>query len=482
VIAGRDWSGVQVVGVSRLANYLKRKLEADPKLSALGVKGEVSNLRVQPSGSWNFDVKDREAVLGCFAFPSDAATFPAVRNGDAIVVYGRVSTFEKRSSYQLIVRHLEHEGVGALYARFDELRKKLEAEGLFRDDRKRQLPRFPFRVALVGSASGDGTRDFLTQARARAPHVAIELVETPVQGDVAPQIVAALRRACTLHPDLVVLARGGGSFEDLFVFNDERIVRAVVACPVPIVTAIGHESNTSLVDYAADQRASTPSTAAQTVLPRRDDLLRELRRDGERLRRGLATRIERGRTRLDRIEHRSPLADPRLLLANRRQRLDVGSERVRRAIERALQRGRAQLNGLERAFLRLSPAALLSSRKERFGNLRARLQPAAYSVLNDKRGRRDDLAERLEGAMRRIVENGARRVELAKMQLAGVDPQGPLRRGYAIVERGDGRLLLDPADAPPGTRLRVQLARGELAARVEAEQTDAGKQIDLFGS
>jgi len=212
-------------------------------------------------------VKDRDAVLACFAYPSDAATFPAPKNGAAIIVYGSVSTYEKRSTYQLVTRHRELAGIGKLYARYEELKRRLEADGLFREDRKRPLPRYPFRVALIGSPAGEGTRDFLTQARLRAPHVLVELFEAPVQGDVAPQIIAALERAAASRPDLLLLARGGGSFEDLFVFNDERLVRWVAASPIPIVTAIGHEADVPLVDLAADHRAPTPSTAAQTVLP-----------------------------------------------------------------------------------------------------------------------------------------------------------------------------------------------------------------------
>ena len=473
----RDWSRIPVVGVSRLAGYIKRKIDSDTRLALLGVEGEISNLRVQSSGSWNFDVKDREAVLACFAFPSDAATFPPVRNGEAIVVYGRVSTFEKRSTYQLVVRHLEQEGVGVLAARVEELRRKLDGEGLFRDERKRPLPRYPFRVVLVGSASGDGTRDFLTQARTRAPQVQVELVEAPVQGDVAPQIVAALRAAAARAPDLIVLARGGGSFEDLLVFNDERVVRAIVASPIPVVTAIGHESNSSLADFAADHQAPTPSTAAQTVLPRRDDLLRELRRDREHLAAALRARVVQARRTLERIEHRTPLADPGLLLAARRQRLDAAAAGVRRAFDRGVARRRARLVAAERAFLRRSPDALLAARRERLANLRARLVPAFLSV---RRAQRDALERRLDGAFGRVVERAGRRLAVVTARLGGADPTALLRRGYAIVARADGRVVLDPADAPPGTRLRVQVARGELAARVEAEGTDGGQQIGLF--
>ena len=473
----RDWSRIPVVGVSRLAGYIKRKIDGDARLATLGVEGEISNLKAQSSGSWNFDVKDRDSVLACFAFPSDAATFPAAKNGDAVIVYGKVSTFEKSSKYQLVVRHLQLAGVGALYAKFEELRGKLEAEGLFRADRKRPVPRYPFRVALVGSPSGDGTRDFRTQAAARAPQVDVQLFETPVQGDVAPQIVAALTRAYASAPDLVVLARGGGSFEDLFVFNDARVVRSIANAPVPVVTAIGHESNTSLADFAASRYAPTPSTAAQTLLPPRDELLRTLGRDRDRLTRALEARVHRRRAQLERIEHRSPLADPTMLLAGRRQRLDFLASALDRAAQNRVTNARQRIGVAERGLLRRSPATLLAERRARFEAVRGRLDTR---FLAEKQGRRDDLAERLRPALERIVQRGANRLDVLKARLGADDPTAPLRRGFAIVLRPNGQPLIDPADAPPGTLLRLEVARGNLAARVEADGTDGGEQIGLF--
>jgi exodeoxyribonuclease VII large subunit len=476
-VIDRDWSRIPVVGVARLASYVRRKLESDPKLAMLGVEGEITNLRVQASGSWNFDVKDRDSVLACFAFPSDAATFPEAKNGDAVIVYGKVSTFEKSSKYQLVVRHAELAGVGALYARFEALRAKLDAEGLFRAERKRPIPAYPFRVALVGSPTGDGTRDFRTQAHARAPQVEVRLFPTPVQGDVAPQIVAALAQAFASAPDLVVLARGGGSFEDLFVFNDERIVRAIAGAPVPVVTAIGHESNTSLADYAASRQAPTPSTAAQTLLPPRDELLRTLARDAERLARALDGRLHRWRAQLDRIERRSPLADPTLLLAGRRQRLDTFAAALGGGAQRGLTRLRHRLIAAERGLNRRSPATRVASWRERFTTLRGRLD---LRFLAAKRSRRDDLAARLDAAAARAVERERHRFAILTAQLGTVDPRAPLRRGFAIVRRPDGEPLLDPAEAPPGTRLQIEVARGELRARVESEQSNGGEQIGLF--
>lgn len=473
----RDWSRIPVVGVSRLAGYIKRKIDSDARLATLGVEGEITNLKAQSSGSWNFDVKDRESVLACFAFPSDAATFPPAKNGDAVVVYGKVSTFEKSSKYQLVVRHLQLAGVGALYARFEELRGKLEAEGLFRADRKRPVPAFPFRVALVGSPSGDGTRDFRTQAAARAPQVDVQLFETPVQGDVAPQIVAALMRAYASAPDLVVLARGGGSFEDLFVFNDARVVRSIANAPVPVVTAIGHESNTSLADFAASRYAPTPSTAAQTLLPPRDELLRTIGRDRDRLGRALEARVHRRRAQLERIEHRSPLADPTMLLAGRRQRLDALSNELKRALQNQMTGARQRVSRAERALLSRAPGALLEERRARFDRARSRLD---LRFLAEKQGRTDELAERLRPLVRKVLDHGTYRLNVLSARLGTDDPTAPLRRGFAIVRRPDGRALIDPVDAPPGTRLRVEVARGNLSARVEADGTDGGEQIGLF--
>jgi exodeoxyribonuclease VII large subunit len=473
----RDWSRIPVVGVSRLAGYIKRKIDSDARLATLGVEGEVTNLKAQSSGSWNFDIKDRESVLACFAFPSDAATFPPAKNGDAVVVYGKVSTFEKSSKYQLVVRHLQLAGVGALYAKFEELRGKLEAEGLFRADRKRPVPAFPFRVALVGSPSGDGTRDFLTQARARAPQVAVQLFATQVQGDVAPQIVGALNAAYASAPDLVVLARGGGSFEDLFVFNDARVVRSIANAPVPVVTAIGHESNTSLADFAASRYAPTPSTAAQTLLPPRDELLRTLGRDRDRLTRAFEARVHRRRAQLERIEHRSPLADPTMLLAGRRQRLDFLASALDRAAQNRVTNARQRVGLAERGLLRRSPATLLAERRARFDRIASRLD---QRFLAEKRGKRDDLAERLRPALERIVLSANHRLTVLTATLGATDPTAPLRRGFAIVLRPNGQPLVDPADAPPGTQLRVEVARGNLIARVEADGTDGGEQIGLF--
>lgn len=525
MIAGRDLSRVPKVSVRRVAAYLKKRIEDDPKLAFLGVEGEVSNLRINASGHAYFAIKDGDALLECVAFATDAATFPEIKNGTAVIAYGKIATYAPRSIYQLTVRHIELAGVGRLFQRYEELKRALAAEGLFREERKRPLPRYPFRVALVGSQGGDGTRDFLTQARIRAPHVSVELFETPVQGDVAPQIIAALERACASRPDFVVLARGGGSFEDLFVFSNERLVRRVAACAVPVVTAIGHEADVPLVDLAADRRASTPSTAAQTVLPRRDDLLADIGRSALALNRSLKAHVGRLRYALERVEHRSVLADPAEIVQARRQRVDASAELLRRRAELRVRRVREGLSVVERRLLAASPGARLAARRERLAGLRRLLTPSASAqfaahrrrftalrseldsaegrIVAERLGRLHELedrltrcdparrlpplgsrveeaARRLTSAAGRIIERRRNDLELRIAQLEGNNPDALLKRGYAIVKTAEGELVRDPVQAPPGTRVLVRVARGELSARVERNQPDAGEQIGLF--
>jgi exodeoxyribonuclease VII large subunit len=418
----------------------------------------VSNLRVQPNGNTYFSLKDRDAVLRCVAFAERAAMFPAIENGADVIAYGEVKTYVRDSTFQLVAAKLELTGVGALHAKVEELSRKLEREGLFADARKRPLPRFPFRVALVGSRTGDGTRDFLTQARECAPHVTLQLFETPVNGAAAaPDIVRAIANADASGADMLVIVRGGGSYEDLFGFNDERVVRALAACVTPTVAAIGHERDAPLIELVADVRASTPSKAAQTVLPKREDLRRVL---GDRLTaiaRVLDLRLERARRALDRIEHRSPLADPARLLSARRQTVDA----------------------LERQLALLSPGSKLEGRRGRVATLRASLERLAADALPRRRLRLEGLRARASAGFERTIARDRGRLATATATLEGRDPEAILQRGYAIVTVA-GRVVSDAAAVPPGTSIEAKLARGTLRARVERENADGGEQIRLL--
>jgi exodeoxyribonuclease VII large subunit len=470
-----------VITPNRLARYLEKKLADDRHLHYVGVQGEVSNLRVQANGNVYFSLKDKDAVLNCVAFAERAAMFPAFDNGADAIAYGEVKIYARAaSSYQLVAVKLELTGVGALHAKYEELAAKLQREGLFAAERKKPVPRFPFRVALVGSPTGDGTRDFITQARQRAPHVALRLFPTAVNGvGAVPEIVGAIRAADASHSDLVVVVRGGGSYEDLFGFSDERVVRALAACTTATVAAIGHERDTPLAELVADVRASTPSTAAQTVLPKREDLLRTVAERAAAGRRAFGNRLQRARAALDRIEHRSPVADPGRLLQARRQAVDMLRNALPVGAERQIARSRATLLPLERRLTASSPRALFERRSGRVAQLREALARFGAELTAKRRARLAPLVARLRPAYLRVTARDQARLDTLKARFDANNHEALLKRGYAIVRAG-GRVLRDPADAPPGTTIEAELARGTLRARVEREGTDDGEQIRLF--
>lgn len=470
-----------VITPSRLGRYLEKKLADDRHLRYVGVQGEVSNLRVQANGNVYFSLKDREAVLNCVAFAERAAAFPPFDNGADVVAYGEVKIYARASStYQLVATRLDLAGVGVLHAQYEELSRKLQREGLFAAERKKALPRFPFAVALVGSPSGDGTRDFVTLAGERAPHVALRLFPTAVNGvGAVPEIVRAIAAADASGADLIVVVRGGGSYEDLFGFSDERVVRAIAACATPTVAAIGHERDQPLIELAADARAATPSAVAQTALPRREDLARAVAERGAAARRALANRLDRARSALERIESRSPVADPVRLLQARRQAVDTVRTALEIGAERQVGRARAALAPFDRRLLACTPRTLYERRAGRVAQLRAALERLAGVAVAGRTARLAQLGARLVPAQARVVER--RRADLATWQarLGGNNPEALLQRGYAIVTAG-GRLVRDPADAPPGTAIEAQVARGTLRARVERDGADGGEQIKLF--
>ncbi len=450
---------VRVVSPSRLANYIATLFSKERAFARLGVRGEVSNLRVQPNGNAYFDLKDRDALLNCVAFSEAAASFPELANGAEVIAYGTVQTYPKASRYQLRVFDVVAEGgSGVLHRRYEALKRRLEAEGLFAPERKRPLPRYPFRVALVTSESADGARDFRTQAAERAPHVEVVLVPTPVQGEnAAPEIARAIAQASAMPVDLIVLARGGGSFEDLFAFSEERVVRALAASRVPTVSAIGHEADVPLTDFVADVRAATPSAAAQTLLPRRDDVLAQVRERARVLQRDI-----------DRV------------LALRRQQVDRDALILDRAMRERVRRCTERLTVMERLLHRAAPGARLAQRRARFETARDRLERAIAPVVPRRCERLAVRAAAADAAVKRLIERRRARFERTSGALRGHNPAMITQRGYAIVKDERGRVLMDADEAPPGSMIHAELAHGSLTARVEREGTHGRRQISLF--
>ena len=440
--------------VGDLVRSVKALLET--QWPRLWVEGEVAQVSRPPSGHVYFTLADEreKASLPCVMYAREARrSGRLLRPGERVVLRGRLSMYVARGSFQLVADQAEPAGAGALAAQLERLRRKLAAEGLFDPARKRPLPRFPGTIGVVTSRSGAAFRDVLRVTAGRAP-VRIVLADCRVQGAEAPaSIVAALRRIQRLEDlDVVLLVRGGGSAEDLQAFNDERVVRAVAACRVPLVSGVGHEVDVTLTDLAADVRAATPSNAAELAVPDREALRTELRELEGRLGRALDGTLARARTRLHRATVR--LARLRGPVRLEQRRLQVLLRRLRGAMARHLAEARDRHLALERRLLRAEPRLRLRSARSRLQRLQGRLRAAMLARLATHR--------------RRLAEQTAR--------LDALSPLGVLGRGYALVwHEPSGHLLRDATQARPGDALRIQVQRGQLRAVVsERAEHDEG--------
>ncbi len=417
--------------VSELAAALRRSIE--DKFSLVRVRGEVSGFKRVGSGHCYFSLKDADAVLDAVCWRTTAMRLSVQpEDGMEVVATGRLTTYPGRSKYQLVVDSIELAGIGALLKLLDERRKRLAAEGLFAAERKKKLPFLPGIIGVVTSPTGAVIRDILHRLSDRFPRRVL-VWPVAVQGEgAAAQVAAAIDGFNRLapggpvqRPDLIIVARGGGSLEDLMAFNEEIVVRAAAASSIPLISAVGHETDTTLIDHASDRRAPTPTAAAEMAVPVRLDLIAELDGKAARLTRGLSRVLDERRLKLSGLARGLP--DPHDLIGAATQRLDDRAERLRLAIHGRLGASRAQL-----AAARLRPAALaadIARARARLDNVAPRLATAAGRALAEQRRVVDGLAGRLAS----LTDTHERR----------------LHEGYVVVRRGDA-VIANAAKVTPG--------------------------------
>lgn len=449
-----------VYSVSQLARAARVLLE--DHFQVLWVEGEVSNFRRPASGHWYFTLKDHDAQLRCAMFAGRNRVHRIEpRDGDRVLVRGRLSLYEPRGDFQFIAEHLEPAGAGALRAAFEALKARLAAEGLFAAERKRPLPAIPRRLAIISSASAAALRDVLHVIERRFPALDVILLPVPVQGDAAAAaIIAALERAGSIDADAVLLTRGGGSLEDLWTFNLEPVARAIAACPIPVVSAIGHQTDFTIADFVADLRAPTPSAGAELLTPDRVDLSARIDVANARLTRALLGQLH-GLSR--HTQHlRARLVSPRARLEQQMQRADELGERLTRAISRQRREAGRRLHTQARRLLRAHPAT--------------RLAPASATI--------DRLRGRLTAALARSDERRGARLATAVRALSALSPLATLSRGYAILTDPTTPQLTavtSVADLAPGQSLRAHLLDGTLTVTVQSRAPGHGLP-DLSGA
>ena len=357
-------SGAQlpVYSVSQVNGYLKELVDSDPLLRGLLVRGEVSNYKCYPSGHHYFSLKDEQGSIRCVMFRGDASRLrfrPA--NGMLVIAYGRVAVYPRDGQYQLYCSQLMEDGRGALDRAFEELKQKLEAQGLFDPDKKQPLPAYPGRIALVTSPAGAAVRDMIRILRQRWPMAGVLVVPVRVQGEGAAEEIAAALDLVNQRTDidLIITGRGGGSREDLWAFNEEPVARAIARSHIPVISAVGHEPDVTISDYVADVRASTPSNAAELAVPDARQEAQRLEGLTVRLCQAMEAQVQLRRRELLRLQQSRVLRNPVAVVDDQRMRLDGMQHRLALALERTLRQGRVELAGLAGSLDAMSPLKVL---------------------------------------------------------------------------------------------------------------------------
>ncbi|HHY36649.1 MAG TPA: exodeoxyribonuclease VII large subunit [Firmicutes bacterium] len=348
--------------VSEINRYIKGKLEGDDFLRNLGVQGEISNFKHHSSGHMYFTLKDEESTLRCVMFRSQNRNLSFTpRNGLQVIALGSIGVYARDGVYQFYVEAMEPAGVGSLHLAFEELKKKLAGEGLFAPERKKTLPLLPRRVGVITSPTGAAIRDIITVSRRRFANVDLIVAPVLVQGDRAPaQMVAALEALARVPGvDVIIIGRGGGSWEELWPFNDEKLARAIAACPVPVITAVGHETDFTIVDFVADVRAPTPSAAAELAVPDKAELHQRLQSLAARSYQGIRTIIAQERKNLSALGRRRPFTAPEIFFNEKRLLLDGYARNLERAMTQCLGQWRSRLSLQAGRLDTLSPLAVL---------------------------------------------------------------------------------------------------------------------------
>jgi exodeoxyribonuclease VII large subunit len=444
-----------ILTVSELTRVVREILEG--RIGEVWVQGEISNLRKQSSGHHYFTLKDDRAQVSCvmFARSYGAQSKIALSDGMQVQAYGLVSVYEARGQYQLIVQLIQPRGQGLLQAKFEALKRKLQAEGLFETDRKRALPKFPRRIALVTSSSGAALQDMLNILKRRSPWLSILICPVRVQGEGAAAEISAMIdfisvQAAELKVDLMVVGRGGGSLEDLWEFNEERVARSIYRSRIPIVSAVGHEIDFTIADFVADLRAPTPSAAAELVVPDIFALQGELVSRRSALDRLIRQALEIRRMHVRRLSEAPYFREPRRLIVERQQRVDQLEMRLLEIWKNVFQQRRSRIEKMVTFLSAFRPERWLQSKRGEVAGLEMRLRRIAASKLDSHKSRLTEIANFL--------------------RLLG--PRQTLERGYSITLDGDGNVVRSVQALRVGDPIRTKLAEGELTSLVQELQEE----------
>ena len=441
-------SSTTYLSVKALTKYIKRKFDADPHLRNVFVKGELSNVKIHSSGHIYFTLKDDQSRMPAVMFAAQAKSLKfKPESGMNVLLQGDVNVYENSGQYQLYAHHMQPDGIGELFIAFEQLKEKLQKEGLFLDARKKSIPKFPKKIGVVTATTGAAIRDIITTLNRRYPLAEVLIFPTLVQGSgAAPSIVKSIKHAQKNHGiDVLIVGRGGGSIEDLWAFNEEVVARAIVESNIPIISAVGHETDTTIADYVADLRAPTPTAAAELAVPNQIELLQHMMNRTSQLVHLMTTMITHDKKRLNRVVSSYPLAYPERLYRPFIEKLTRLQEQFERSGKNIVVKEREQYT---QKVLRL-----------RIQNPQKSLDPLRKNVQN--------LQDRMHLGMKSTLKNKGRTFESSIRTLEALNPLTIMKRGYSISYQND-RVVKSVGDVNKDEPIRISLQDGDINATIQS--------------
>ena len=455
--------------VSSLVRYLKRLTENDRLLQGIRVEGEISNLRIPSSGHWYFSLKDESASISCVMFSSYSRRLMfRPKNGDKVVVTGNVSVYEASGTLQIIVTMMSEAGIGDLYRRLEELKKKLHAEGLFDVSHKKPLPQYPMNIALVTGSNTAAREDVLITLKKRWPAAAVHEYPCPVQGsEAALSIIEALSHADSGGHDVILLVRGGGSIEDLWCFNDEMLARFIYNMHTPVVTGIGHEIDFTLADYTADLRANTPTGAVEAAVPDRLEVLASLQNSRARLLAAVQAKMAASRKEVSYLQSSYVLSQPQRLLSEKIQRLQILREKIQQGTAETDKRRLALHQTAQRFRLAMQKKSAVYAGKmdEDSTRLILLMKNRMFAQMQQL----DAVSNRLHAAAEKRLEQENTRLQKDAGLLDAYSPLKILSRGYSIAFKGD-TAVRSADQVETGDTLRIRVSDGLISGSVVSKE------------
>ncbi|RYL92353.1 exodeoxyribonuclease VII large subunit [Sporolactobacillus sp. THM7-4] len=445
------------ISVTRLTRYIKQMMESDAKLRDVWLKGEISNFKRHSRGHLYLTIKDKNARIRAVMFAGNAAGLAfEPEDGMKVLIHGAISLYEPYGEYQIYIREMEQDGLGRLYLAFEALKKKLQAQGMFDEGIKKQLPAVPREIGIITSPTGAAIRDLFTTIKRRFPAAKLIVFPVLVQGaEAAPSIAAAIRQANRLQSlDVLIVGRGGGSIEDLWAFNEEIVAQAIYESKLPVISAVGHETDFTIADFVADKRAPTPTAAGEFVVPDVLELKQNIRHLSERLVLSMSGKWQREADHLKRLHESYAFRYPGQLVLQKEQERDQWTERLQKALERLKQRNSEKLSMLDRLLGQNRPSARLERSRQKLEERTGRLIRSFHIALKEKK-------------------TGYERLVL---QLNALSPLKVMARGYNLAYNQDGKLVKSVKEVSPGDPLMIKMHDGRMDCQIwgieEADQND----------